>query len=257
MIVIKLGGSVITDKSSYRTFRKSVVSRLCKEIKASGKDVVVVHGAGSFGHILAKENALNDGFKDESQIEAVARVCFDTRELSSMVVESLMDAGIPAISVPTGSCFYMQNRKLMIDDDFVIRSMLEKGIMPVMFGDVVQDKELGFAICSGDQIVERLSDMLDAERVIFVSDVDGLYDADPKSDPGSRLIPIVDKNVLESADTRSSVDDVTGGVREKMAAMLRMCNGRRDCILVNGTVQGRLLSLLKGEDVPCTRARSE
>lgn len=257
MIVIKLGGSVITDKSSYRTFRKSVVSRLCREIKESGKDVIVVHGAGSFGHILAKENRLNDGFKDEKQIDAVARVCYDTRELSSMVVECLIEEGIPAISVPTGSCFYMEDRKLKIDDDYVIKSMLGKGIMPVMFGDVVQDKKLGFAICSGDQIVEILSDRLDAERVIFVSDIDGLYTSDPKSDPDSELIPTVDKDTLNKIDTRTSVDDVTGGVREKMVTMLRMCNSKRDCILVNGTVQGRLLSLLKGEEVPCTRAKSE
>lgn len=256
MIVIKFGGSVITDKSSYRTFRKSVVSRLCREIKASGKDVIVVHGAGSFGHILAKENSLNDGFKDGSQIDAVARVCYDTRELSSMMVEAMMEAGIPAISVPTGSCFYMEDRRLIVNDDYVIRSMLEKGIMPVMFGDVVQDRKLGFAICSGDQIVEILSDKLDAERVIFVSDVDGLYDSDPK-EGGSELIPVVNRDVLDRIDTTSSVDDVTGGVRNKMEAMLRMCSGKRDCVLVNGMVQGRLLSLLKGEEVPCTIARGD
>ena len=256
MIVIKFGGSVITDKSSYRTFRKSVVSRLCREIKASGKDVIIVHGAGSFGHILAKENSLNDGFKDGSQIDAVARVCYDTRELSSMMVEAMMEAGIPAISVPTGSCFYMEDRRLIVNDDYVIRSMLEKGIMPVMFGDVVQDRKLGFAICSGDQIVEILSDKLDAERVIFVSDVDGLYDSDPK-EGGSELIPVVNRDVLDRIDTTSSVDDVTGGVRNKMEAMLRMCSGKRDCVLVNGMVQGRLLSLLKGEEVPCTIARGD
>ena len=257
MIVIKLGGSVITDKSSYRTFRKSIVNRLCKEIKASGKDVIVVHGAGSFGHIMAKENRLNDGFEDETQIPAVARVCYDMRELSSMIVESMMDAGIPAISVPTGSCFYMEDRKLVVDDDTVIRLMLEKGIMPVMFGDVVQDKKLGFAICSGDQIVEVLSRRLGAESVIFVSDIDGLFDSDPKHNKDSKLIREVTRETLNGTDTRSSVDDVTGGVREKMEAMLRMCSDDRECILVNGTVQGRLLSLLRGEDVPCTRARGE
>jgi len=257
MIIIKLGGSVITDKSSYRTFKKSIVCRLCKEIKASGKDVMIVHGAGSFGHILAKENRLNDGFTSESQIEAVARVCYDTRELSSMVVETMIEAGIPAISVPTGSCFYMEDRKLMVDDDYVLRAMTEKGIMPVLFGDVVQDKKLGFAICSGDQIVEVLSKRFDAERVIFVSDIDGLYDKDPKRNNDARLLTDVSRSTLDSIDTSSDVADVTGGVRNKIETMLRMCSDKRDCILVNGTVQGRLLALLNGEDVVCTRARGE
>ncbi len=54
MMLIKLGGSVITDKSQYRRFDKDAVSRLCREIAESGKQAVVVHGAGSFGHIVAK-----------------------------------------------------------------------------------------------------------------------------------------------------------------------------------------------------------
>lgn len=257
MIVIKLGGSVITDKSRYREFRKELVGRLCREIKASGKDVMVVHGAGSFGHIVAKEGRLNDGFEDASQIPALAQTCYDTRDLSSMVVKELIDAGIPAVSVPTGSCFWMDDRVLKIQDDYVLRSMRDKGIMPVLFGDVVQDRKLGFAICSGDQIVERLADLFDAERVIFVSDVDGLYDSDPKSNPSAKLLDVVNRDSLENVSTDSSVSDVTGGVRSKIETMLRMCSGKRDCILMNGTKKGRLLSLLNGEAIPCTRAVGE
>ena len=257
MIIIKLGGSVITDKGNYRHFRKETVGRLCREIKASGKDVIIVHGAGSFGHIVAKENGLNDGYKDKSQIPAVAQVCYDVRELSSMVVKELMDAGIPAVSVPPGSCFCMEDRELVIDDDYVIRSMMEKGIMPVMFGDVVQDKKLGFAICSGDQIVERLADIFDAERVIFVSDIDGLYDSDPKIDKDAKLFATVDGRTIEKIETGSSVADVTGGVRNKIETMLRMCSDKRDCILVNGTVENRLKQLLCGEEVICTKAVGE
>ncbi|MFA7150367.1 MAG: isopentenyl phosphate kinase, partial [Candidatus Methanomethylophilaceae archaeon] len=156
MILIKLGGSVITDKSQYRTFNRAVVARLCHEIKESGEDVIIVHGAGSFGHILAKENRLNDGFEDESQIPALAQVCFDVRELNSMVIKELIDAGIPAVSIPPGSCFMMDDRKLRINNEEVLRGFVDKGVMPVMFGDVVLDRKLGFAICSGDQIMELL-----------------------------------------------------------------------------------------------------
>ena len=53
MILIKLGGSVITDKKEYRKFNRDIVARLCSEIKDSGEDVIVVHGAGSFGHVIA------------------------------------------------------------------------------------------------------------------------------------------------------------------------------------------------------------
>ena len=257
MILIKFGGSVITDKSRYRTFNAERVKRLCKEIKDSGEKVIIVHGAGSFGHVLAKEHGLNDGFKDESQIPAVAQVCYDVRDLNSMMIKELNDAGLPAISVPTGSCFMMEDRRLIIDDPTVLTSMIDKGIMPVMFGDVVMDSRLGFAICSGDQIMEVLTRILRPSRVIFVSDIDGLYDKDPKTNPDAKLIRDVNKDTLKEVSTDITVADVTGGVRGKMETMLRMCSKGCDCILVNGAVEGRLLSLLKGEDVPCTIARGE
>ena len=125
MILIKFGGSVITDKSRYRTFNADRVRRLCREIRDSGEKVIVVHGAGSFGHVLAKENNLNDGFKDASQIPAVAQVCYDMRDLNGMIVKELNDAGLPAVSVPTGSCFMMKNRKLIRPLNFLPLSRAE------------------------------------------------------------------------------------------------------------------------------------
>ncbi len=119
--MVKLGGSVITDKSEYRAFDAPGVAMLCKEIKDSGKDVIVVHGAGSFGHILAKEHGINDGHRDESQIPAVAEICRDVRELNNMVVSKLIGAGLPAVGIPPGSCFIMENRKLNLRDPEVLR----------------------------------------------------------------------------------------------------------------------------------------
>ena len=84
-----------------------------------------------------------------------------------------------------------------------------------------------------------------------------MFDKDPKTNPDAKLIETVTKETLMNIETGSSVADVTGGVRGKMETMLRMCSRGCDCVLVNGTVEGRLLSLLKGEDVPCTIARGE
>lgn len=254
MILIKLGGSVITDKRAYRKFNRDVVSRLCSEIKRSGKDTVVVHGAGSFGHVLAKEHALSSGYKDESQIPAVAKVCYDVRELNSMVVNELNECGIPAISIPPGSCFMMDDGRLSIDNFEVIESMISKGIMPVLFGDVVQDRKMGFSICSGDQIMERLADALDPELTVFVSDIDGLFDSDPKVNADARMYRHVTPDILETVRTGSSVADVTGGVFEKMMAMLRISTPTRRCMLINGTVPDNLESALSGKEVLCTTA---
>lgn len=255
MILIKLGGSVITDKSQYRTFNREQVARLCREIAQSGRGVVVVHGAGSFGHVIAKKYALNQGLLDFGQVPAVAQVQYDVRELSSMVVRELLDAGIPAVSVPPGSCFVMDNGKLVIGDDEAIRALAHIGVMPVTFGDVVMDRSRSFGICSGDQLMEVMADIFKPDKVIFVSDIDGVYTDDPKTNRDAKLIEDVTPDTLDAITADIHVDDVTGGVRGKLESMLRMCDGGRECLLVNGTVPGRLLSALKGEKVTCTTAR--
>jgi len=255
MILIKLGGSVITDKTQYRTFNRETIRRLCREIGDSGANVMVAHGAGSFGHVIAKEYSLQKGFADPKQIPAAARVQYDVRELNLMVIEELLNAGIPAVSVPPGSCFMMDNGKLLLNDPEVLLSASDIGIMPVMFGDVVFDRSKGFGICSGDQIIEVLCRIYDPERVVFVSDVDGLFDKDPKTNPAARLLPEVTSEILAGVSSDSGVADVTGGVRAKMEAMLRMSSPERDCVLVNGTVEGRLCSLLKGKRVISTTAK--
>ncbi len=255
MILIKLGGSIITDKTQYRKFDKDTVKRLCEEIAESDKGTMIVHGAGSFGHVVAKKYALQNGFVDYGQIAAAARVQYDVRELSSMVVKELLDTGIPAVSVPPGSCFVMDNGKLIIENSEAIRSLKSIGIMPIMFGDVLMDRKKGFGICSGDQLMEALCDMFKPDMVVFVSDIDGLYDKDPKDHSDATFIEYVDTEILKNINSNTTVDDVTGGVEAKMRAMLRMSTEDRPCVLVNGSVPGRLLSLLKGEDVICTMAR--
>lgn len=255
MILIKLGGSVITDKTQYHKFNQEQTARLCKEIAESGKGCIIVHGAGSFGHVIAKQYELDKGMIDFRQIPAVAQTQYDVRELSSMIVRELLKVGIPAVSVPPGSCFMMDEGKLIISDDEAIRHLAGIGVMPIMFGDVVMDRSKGFGICSGDQIMERLAEIFNPDRIVFVSDIDGLYTADPKVDKNAEFMPVVDPTTLDGIDASVHVDDVTGGVRGKVESMLNMCNGKRDCVLVNGTVPGRLLSLLKGEDVVCTIAR--
>ena len=255
MILIKLGGSVITDKSEYKKFNRDQTARLCAEMAASDRGLLVVHGAGSFGHVLAKQYRLQQGLQDFGQVPAAAQVQHDVRELSLRVTEEMIKAGIPAVSVPPGSCFVMDNGRLIVSDPEPIRALAHIGIMPVLFGDVMADRSKGFGICSGDQAMEALAKIFRPDKVVFVSDVDGLYTANPKDDPDAKLIPEVRGDMLDRLDSELAVADVTGGIRGKVEEMLNICEDSGECILVNGTVPGRLLSLLKGEDVPCTKVR--
>jgi len=254
MIIIKLGGSVITDKTKYRAFKKGRVSRLCDEIKASGKDVIIVHGAGSFGHIVAKKYSLQNGYATEGQIPALAMVSLDVRELNTLMMTEIINAGINAVSIPPSAAFRMKDGEI-VGDNTILKKYVEMGIMPVMFGDVAIDDDKKFSICSGDKIMEMLAELFNPEMVVFVSDVNGLYDCDPKTNKNAELFETVDHEILNNVITDMDANDVTGGVHEKMEAMLRMTAPNRDCILVNGTVEGRLLSVLMNEKTIYTRAK--
>lgn len=255
MILIKLGGSIITNKTQYRIFNRDTVRRLCAEIRDSGVNAIIVHGGGSFGHVISKEYSLHKGYANPKQVPAVARVQYDMRELNLMIMDELLNAGISAVSVPPGSCFMMDNGKLLLEDPEVLLSASDLGLMPVMFGDVVFDRSKGFGICSGDQLIEVLCGIYYPEKVVFVSDVDGLFDKDPKTHQDAKLLPEVTLELLGGVSSESCVDDVTGGVRAKMETMLRMTSSERDCVLVNGSVEGRLYSLLKGDRVISTTVK--
>ena len=97
MILVKLGGSVITDKGRYRTFDPDTAGRLAEEIASAGQEVMLVHGAGSFGHMLAKEHRLHLGITDDAQLLGASMVMSDVRELNLEVCRRMTAKGLPVI----------------------------------------------------------------------------------------------------------------------------------------------------------------
>jgi len=248
-MLVKLGGSVITDKGRYRTFRGDVLARLVGEIASAGKEVVLVHGAGSFGHVLAAQHQLQHGYRDPSQVPGVAKVAEDVRELDLMVVRVLNEGGLPSVSLPPSAVATLRSGKLEDLDVEVFRRYLELGICPVTFGDVALDRERRFGICSGDQLMERLAREFRPERVIFCADVDGVYTADPATDPSARLIDTVDRATLDALPRTQRCADVTGSIFGKLETMMRIAAWGGDAVVINGHAPGRLGAALRGETV--------
>src|SRR4030067_597890 len=100
MLLVKLGGSVITDKAKLRTARPLDLDRLAGGDAPARDDLILVHGAGSFGHILAEKYSLHKGYHDDSQLEGVAEVQRDVRGLNLMVVDALRGAGTRPVAIP-------------------------------------------------------------------------------------------------------------------------------------------------------------
>ena len=206
MNIIKLGGSVITNKSEYKSLDSDTLQRLVDELPK--EDFILVHGAGSFGHILAKKYDLTNGLKDNQK--GFAEVHRDVINLNSKVIDVLLQRGLNAISIPPNA-FYMNGKTFSFD---LFDRYLKSGFIPVTFGDVVLDIEKGMSICSGDYLVLELAKHYSPDKVIFVSDVDGVYDKNPKIYEDAKLL-----KEYEDAKFEEAVDDVTGSLKAKVEVM--------------------------------------
>lgn len=257
MILVKLGGSVITDKCRYRTFNEETVRRLAKEIVASGERVVLVHGAGSYGHVVAKKYQLQHGRTSGSQNKGVAQVSWDVRELDTLILNSLVSEGLDAVSIVPGSSCTLKEGKLDDMDVSKFRQFFDLGITPVTFGDVILDSVRGFGICSGDQLMMRLAEEFRPERVIFVTDVDGVFTSDPHDDPDASLIECLDRSSLDRLPRSERCDDVTGSIFAKIEYMLQISRYSSECIILNGNVPGRLQAALQGDATCCSKVEGD
>ena len=255
MLLVKLGGSVITVKSKYRTLRGPDLSRLARELAAgAGPDTVLVHGAGSYGHILAAKHGLNEGARDPAALTAVAQVQRDVRALDLKVLDALLRARLRPAAVPPSLVMRYHDGRLASFDVGPFRDYLMRELLPVSFGDVVMDTKRRFSIASGDDVILELAKLFRPDRVLFVADVDGVYTADPKRDRGATRIDVVDADALGTvALTNEAGLDVTGGLRRKLERMLAIAKHARDVRIINGLARGRLEAAAKGADVIGTR----
>jgi len=259
MIILKLGGSLITEKGGRFSARRNVLGRLAGEIKESGiKDIVIVHGGGSFGHPIAAEYGLGEGLENKEQVKGVALTKIAMSTLDQMVLNTLTMAEVPAVAVPPSAFVLCKKGRISRLDPEVVKGFLEIGMVPVLFGDVVLDSARGVCILSGDQIVSHLAERLGAERVILCADVDGVFDRDPKKNEGATLIKeIGPSNYREVLSGLEVVEgDVTGGVKGKVSELLELGKKGIASQVINGLTAGRLKSALSGREVTGTIIRS-
>ena len=252
VVIVKLGGSVITRKREVERARPKVLARLAEEV-ASVRDrrVVVLHGAGSFGHPGARKFGLAraplptdpEGYR----VRGAAIVATEVLRLHLLVLRALLRAGCSPASIPIST--HARNREggLVAFDAAPFSDALARHLVPVSFGDVVPDEQWGASILSADTIAEQLVTPLHAERVVFVSDVPGLLEGPP----GQRRTVVRDLTdaSLEGLRATPGVPDVTGGIRGKTEAMLRIARAGCDAGLISGLKDGELSRALRGETV--------
>jgi len=256
VFVLKLGGSVMTDKTRERSPRLKIIDEIAEIISLSGKRLLIVHGGGSFAHPTASKYELQAGYRDPSQLMGYAATKRGLLELQGIILDALIRHGVAAIPFTTSSFVSAKGGRINSMDTRAMRRLFQLGLPPVLSGDVVADEALGFSIVSGDQLAPALAIEFQASQVIFGCDVDGVFTEDPKRSPNARLIPKVDRSaidrIVESAGP-SSAPDVTSGMAGKLRESKRLVEAGIPATIVNLTNPQNLKALLEGRGCPCTR----
>ncbi len=295
-MIIKFGGSVITHKAKKGIYNSNTTQKLLIELreyyqelfemgnevsaeqksrkrskaKNKGKstsvqhdskknidyDLILVHGAGSFGHISARKYGLDNGFRDREQLMGLSEVHNDVRDLNLRFLNELLLTGFPGISIPPMAVLRNRAKIISYIDHDIFKKVLDMHCIPVTFGDVVPDDSLGFSICSGDSIIQKLAEFYKPSRVIFITDVDGLASSNPSIDTNAELIAELTLESFSNACTTQNVNpDVTGGIHLKGKIALALANSGIETYIINGNVRGRFSGALRGEAVIGTVAK--
>lgn len=239
LVIVKLGGSVLTKKkSNEKKIDRKSLERLSREISsAMAKDgfrLVVVHGVGSFGHIISKQYSLTEGYIDKKQIGAVSKLRCDLAKLNLEISEELRRCGVNILSLHPSSLFYSDSGKLISQDLKIISKCLELGFTPMLYGDIIFDGRKGFRILSGDKIIFHLAKYLKPNRIIIGTDVDGIFDQDPNIHKNARLIRSVNGDTVGKVVlSESTAIDVTGGMKGKVDELLKLLSFAQSSQIIN------------------------
>jgi isopentenyl phosphate kinase len=257
LVILKLGGSVITNKSKISTPNLHAMKRLAGEVaRAKVSPLILVHGGGSYGHPKAKAYRISDGLKDEAQLIGLSRTHEAMISLNKLMVKSLLNEGVPGFSMASSSFIITKAGRIYFFEDKPLRQAFETGLVPVLYGDAVLDIDKGFAILSGDQIAAWLAVKLCAKRLIMGVDVDGLFTGDPKRDKTAFLIrrlSLAEMKRLKERISGTSVTDVTGGMLGKMSELVHPVSLGVQTLIVNALKPDNIYYALRGEDFIGTR----
>ena len=243
LILIKLGGSVITDKNLPYVAKPKEIRRLVKELKPFAKNIIIAHGSGSFGHTSATKYGGKKGYKSKVGIAKVAR---DASEINRIVIDIFINENIPVVSLRPMSMILARNGKMQKNFFQIIESVVKQGLIPVVYGDVIWDKEWKSTIFSGETTLSYVAKYLlkrgfKINKIIEVSDTNGVNDEKGKTIPEITINSWRQQKIYIS---KSKVSDVTGGMSHKIEEALEISKMKIETLIINGNIKNELKKAL-------------
>jgi isopentenyl phosphate kinase len=259
IILLKLGGSLLTEKNTPFSIRDDVVESSVNQIINADEKIILIHGGGSFGHPFAKKFNISNGLDSSipNQILGLAKTHQSMIKFNNYLVGCFLEKNYPSLSIQPSSIFIKDSR--VISNKFldVIETTLDLNILPILYGDVILDKQGSFSIISGDQIIFELCQNLPNYRVlkvVFAMESDGLYVVDKSKKEKSKLVTECNYEELENlqlADLGQKID-VTGGIKGKLDFIKTICQLKIPVQLINGLIEGYIYKSLKNQELNCT-----
>jgi len=270
LVFLKLGGSLITDKTQPYTPLLDVMDDLALQIKTALQThpelrLVIGHGAGSFGHVPASEYRTRDGLplppkptplahreRDETEDnywKGFAEVWYQASALNRFVMKALHNADVRAISLPPSSSVIASDGQVSVWETTPTRMALASGIVPVIFGDVVFDEIRGGTILSTEDLFMHLARALSPERILLAGLEAAVWADFPER---TRRIEKITPDSFEEVSAgvgKSAGADVTGGMESKVRQMLDLVstNSELTVQILSGTEPGNIVRALTGE----------
>ncbi len=246
MIFLKLGGSLITDKSKPEAARLDVLRRLALEIREAldaspTLRVLLGHGSGSFGHVVAARYGTHQGAAGPEAWRGFADVWAAAARLGRLVVDALREAGLPALAFPPSAsalCEAGQIREMSVEP---LTRALESGLLPVVAGDVAFDREWGSTIVSTEKVFTFLAPRMRPDRVLLAGIERGVYADFPRNTEVMATLSQADAGRVFLAG--STATDVTGGMAGKV----------RQALALAAEVRGLEVRIFSGESPGAVR----
>lgn len=256
LCLLKLGGSLITDKNSPHTARPETLARLAREIHSAlsqspGLRLVIGHGSGSFGHVAARKHNTRAGVEAPAAWQGFVEVWREARALNQVVADALSSAGLPLIAMPPSAAVLARAGQVASWDLRPMLAALDAGLVPLVNGDVIFDEVLGGTILSTEELFLYLALQLKPRRILLAGIEPGVWEDYPTC---TRLVDaITPANFTHVARLLggSAAVDVTGGMLSKVKTMLELANTqpKLETWIFSGLPPGALEKALLGAQV--------
>ncbi|MFW9855132.1 MAG: isopentenyl phosphate kinase [Candidatus Thorarchaeota archaeon] len=265
-LIIKIGGSCLSKKALLYTALRTqhpedikqalqlnvnTIDDIAGEISElihERPKMIILTGVGSPGHYTVLKYNLHTGTDGTlRQRVGFLEAQIAVNRLRQTFLEALLRHGVPAIQLYASSMYQSSDRRVVHGNVNNLSSFLDVGMIPVISGDMVPDKSLGYSVLSGDQILYDLTKHFQPKTVVFGSDVNGVFTADPKVDPNAELLPEISRNSLDRLIKEEfGKDDASGQMRGKLIEIRHLLEaGFHEILLLNLTVKGNLTQIIR------------